>query len=368
MADHLSKKGHDVHVYARRKNNDLKIHKNKNFQCTRMFGRNWSQFHFLYMIYYSFLILKRFPKAYIIATTWELATAFKFYKFLFPKAKLSFVAHGLEVTRISNKGSIKKFKNLIKISDLIICVSNFTRKEVLKFCSTKKQKQIVTFIPNGVDPKRFFPDKEYKNLFSKFNIPPNSNILITLARIIRRKGHDTVLKSLPEVLKKFPSTHYLIVGKERQTNYMNELKTLINDLKLNDHVTFTGYVKQDEIRKLYSMSKIYIMVSKYIADSGDSEGFGITFLEANLCGCPVIGSISGGIPDAVEHNINGLLVAPQDHASLSKSILLLLSNNEKRHNLIYQGKERVLERFTWEKITDQIISNYEKSVFPNVKY
>ena len=357
-----------MHVFVRRKDNGLKIHKNKNFHVTRMHGRNWHQFHLFYMTYYFLLILKRFPKAYIIATTWKLATAFKFYKKKFPEAKLSFVAHGLEVTGISDKYSIKEFEDLIRISDLIICVSNFTKKEVLKFCSTKRQKKIVTFIPNGVDPKRFFPDREYKNLFSKFNIPPNSNILITLARIIRRKGHDTVIRSLPEVLKKFPTTHYLIAGEEKQKNYINELKILINDLNLNKHVTFTGFVNQDEIRKLYSMSKIYIMVSRYIADSGDSEGFGITFLEANSCGCPVIGSNSGGIPDAVEHNINGLLVPPQDHASLSKSISLILSNKNKRNNLIYEGKKRVLEKFTWEKITDQIISNYEESVLTNANY
>ena len=109
-------------------------------------------------------------------------------------------------------------------------------------------------------------------------------------------------------------------------------------------------------------------MSRYIEDSGDSEGFGITFLEANSCGCPVIGSNSGGIPDAVEHNINGLLVDPQNHASLSKSISLILSNKDKRNKLIYKGKKRVLEKFTWEKITDQIVSNYEESVHTNANY
>mgnify|MGYP005729072661 FL=1 len=97
------------------------------------------------------------------------------------------------------------------------------------------------------------------------------------------------------------------------------------------------------------------MVSRTYNDIGDSEGFGITFLEANACGCPVIGSTEGGIPDAVENNKNGLLVPADDIKSLTKAIEKFLEDQSFRRKIIDQGIERVNNDFTWEKLTIKMV-------------
>ena len=102
------------------------------------------------------------------------------------------------------------------------------------------------------------------------------------------------------------------------------------------------------------------MPSRNLHETGDSEGFGITFLEANACGCPVIGSYEGGIPDAVENEVNGLLVSSDSPPEIASAIKKMFSDEDYRMNLVKQGKDRVSERFTWEKLTFQMIKMLKK--------
>ena len=184
----------------------------------------------------------------------------------------------------------------------------------------------------------------------------NSNIILTLARIIRRKGHDTVIKCLPSLIQKFPNIQYVIAGPHRKKDtYLDELKLLAKELSVENHLIFIDYIPESDLNEIYSRSQVYIMVSRTYNDIGDSEGFGITFLEANACGCPVIGSTEGGIPDAVENNKNGLLVPADDIKSLTKAIDKFLEDQSFRRKIIDQGIERVNNDFTWEKLTIKMV-------------
>jgi phosphatidylinositol alpha-1,6-mannosyltransferase len=79
----------------------------------------------------------------------------------------------------------------------------------------------------------------------------------------------------------------------------------------------------------------------------DFEGFGIVYLEANLCGKPVIAGRSGGVPDAVENNVNGLLVNPESEEEIAQAILKLYESKELRETLGEQGRQRALIKFNW---------------------
>ena len=359
VAKQLSLKNFIVKVYARRKDNTLSIHKNEDFFVYRMRGRNWHQFHFIYSLYYLLKILIKNPNSTIMATTWKLAKPYRFFKQFFPKSKITIVGHGVEITSLKNKKKIKIFQNVVKSSNLMICVSNFTKDAVLQYCSTLKEKNHIQFIPNGIDPNKFFKDKTNINILKDNDIDPSSQIITTISRIIRRKGHDLVIKAIKPLIKIYPKIHYVIAGHYKpgnENNYKEELINLINDLDLDEYVTFINYVPQKYIVSLYSNSKIFVMVSKFLP-SGDSEGFGITFLEANACGCPIIGSKSGGIIDAIENEVSGLLIPENDTDSLTIAIKRILDDENLRDNLIYNGNKRVLKNYTWSKITDQIVKS-----------
>ena len=356
IARELPKIGYQTSVYAtNRKDRDLTVHKDESFSCVTMYGRNWHEFHKWYSMYYMWKILNKNPETIFIATTWGMAKSYSYLKKKYPQSKMIVVAHGLEVTRLKEGKELTSFKNVVNDSDLILCVSKYTKNEIIDRVDGIETNHI-KFLPNGVDINRFFPVENTSGFLNRYNIPENSNIILTLARIIRRKGHDTVIKCLPSLIKKFPNIQYVIAGPHRKKDtYLDELKLLAKELSVENHIVFVDYIPDGDLNEIYSRSQVYVMVSRTYNDIGDSEGFGITFLEANACGCPVIGSTEGGIPDAVENNKNGLLVPADDIKSLTKAIEKFLEDQIFRRKIIDQGIERVNNDFTWEKLTIKMV-------------
>jgi phosphatidylinositol alpha-1,6-mannosyltransferase len=356
IARELPKIGYQTSVYAtNRKDRDLTVHKDESFSCVTMYGRNWHEFHKWYSMYYMWKILNKNPETIFIATTWGMAKSYSYLKKKYPLSKMIVVAHGLEVTRLKEGKELTAFKNVVNDSDLILCVSKYTKNEIIDRVDGIETNHI-KFLPNGVDINRFFPVENTSGFLNRYNIPENSNIILTLARIIRRKGHDTVIKCLPRLIKKFPNIQYVIAGPHRKKDtYLDELKLLAKELSVENHIVFVDYIPDSDLNEIYSRSQVYVMVSRTYNDIGDSEGFGITFLEANACGCPVIGSTEGGIPDAVENNKNGLLVPADDIKSLTKAIEKFFEDESFRRKIIDQGIERVNNDFTWEKLTIKMV-------------
>ena len=356
IARELPKIGYQTSVYAtNRKDRDLTVHKDESFSCVTMYGRNWHEFHKWYSMYYMWKILNKNPETIFIATTWGMAKSYSYLKKKYPQSKMIVVAHGLEVTRLKEGKELTSFKNVVNDSDLILCVSKYTKNEIIDRVDGIETNHI-KFLPNGVDINRFFPVENTAGFLNRYNIPENSNIILTLARIIRRKGHDTVIKCLPSLIKKFPNIQYVIAGPHRKKDtYLDELKLLAKELSVENHIVFVDYIPDSDLNEIYSRSQVYVMVSRTYNDIGDSEGFGITFLEANACGCPVIGSTEGGIPDAVENNKNGLLVPADDIKSLTKAIEKFLEDQSFRRKIIDKGIERVNNDFTWEKLTIKMV-------------
>ena len=300
-------------------------------------------------------ILKENPETIFIVTTWGMAKAFNYLKKRYPKSKMIVVAHGLEITRLKSLRELKTMTKVVSSSDLVLSVSKFTRDEIINRLD-RIDTNHVKFLPNGVDTNRFFPSKVDDAFLQKYNIPVGSDIILTLARIIKRKAHDDVIKAIPDILTEFPKAHYVIAGPHRKKDsYLHYLKQLTKELSVENHVTFIDFIPEEDLKKIYSASKVYVMASRTLHETGDSEGFGITFLEANACGCPVIGSYEGGIPDAVENEINGLLVPSDSPNDISKSIKKLFSNEDYRKNIAKMGMARVSEKFTWEKLTIQML-------------
>ena len=126
------------------------------------------------------------------------------------------------------------------------------------------------------------------------------------------------------------------------------------DNKVEDFVKFVGYIPEAELPKYYTMSDVFVMPSIEIEGKGDIEGFGITFLEANACGKPVIGGSSGGISDAVIDGETGVLINPYDDEEIKEAILRLLKDEEYSKSLGDNGRKRVEEELSWLKIAGKI--------------
>lgn len=216
----------------------------------------------------------------------------------------------------------------------IIAVSEETRRRFLEIFSECEKKTCV--IPPGVDTEDFS---------GKSTFPPAENpILLTVGRIVERKGHDRVLQALPLVMKEFPHLRYIIAGRG---SYLQTLERMTRELHLEKNVQFEGFISQERKSELLHQCTAYIMPSRTIDVSGDLEGYGITYLEANACGRPVIGSNEGGPAEAIQDRITGLQANPHSIEDIAEKILTLLRDPAYAQRLGQQGLEWVQAKANW---------------------
>ncbi len=263
-------------------------------------------------------------------------------------------AHGLEVS--TNRGNLLNKLNrkiFFKYASKVFCVSSFTQGKVVKL-GVKPEKTIT--IPNGIDNKKFKPINS-SEIKERHNLK-NRKVILTIARLIRRKGIDKVIESMPKVLDKIPNTVYLIGG---TGPLENELKNLTRKYNLQDKVVFLGHIPEREKTRYYNACDVFIMPSRELKN-GDTEGFGLVFLEANACGKPVVGGRSGGVIDAIIKDKTGLLINPLDTDEIAKAICSLLMNKKSSRKLGSIGKQRTQKKLNWSSITFKMRKEIENSL------
>ena len=184
-------------------------------------------------------------------------------------------------------------------------------------------------------------------------------VMVSLCRLVPRKGIDTVLEALPAIFKGVPEVQYIVAGDGPDRT---RLERLAERLGVTPLVRFLGLVPDDQVAPLLHMADVFVMPAR--EERPDVEGFGLVFLEANACGTPVIGSTSGGIPDAVVDGETGLLVPPLAPGPLADAAIRLLNDADLRGRLGRAGRERVLREGTWERVVAQLSASMSELLRP----
>jgi phosphatidylinositol alpha-1,6-mannosyltransferase len=183
-----------------------------------------------------------------------------------------------------------------------------------------------------------------------------NRVIVTVGNLVSRKGHDMVIRALPRLAQTIPDITYLVVGNGPHRQQLEELACSIG---VRDHVVFAGVVPDRDLPDVYALSDVFAMPSRAHLDTCDVEGFGLVFLEANACGKPVVAGRSGGIPEAVEDGVTGLLVNPTDAEDIARAIGKLLTDTDLARRMGHQGRVRVVTRFTWEAIIKRVEKSLE---------
>jgi len=212
-------------------------------------------------------------------------------------------------------------------------------------------------VQNGVDCV-FFSPRDAVTAKQRLGLGGRP-VLLTAARLVPRKGVDTVIEALRRIDGQHPGLVYVVVGDgpDRQ-----RLEALAGPLLDSGRVRFTGRVPRDDLPIYYSAADVFAMPAREERD-GCVEGFGLVFLEAGACGTAVIGARSVGIPDAVEDGVNGLLVRPADPSELSRAVSRLLDDDEQRDRLARHGLRRA-RTLTWDRCADRIFEQMVHSARP----
>jgi phosphatidyl-myo-inositol dimannoside synthase len=180
------------------------------------------------------------------------------------------------------------------------------------------------------------------------------SVLLTVARLTPRKGHDTVIEALAEVLKRRENVMYLIVGSGADRV---RLEALAERLGVADNVIYAGQVPDEEKTAYYRSCDIFVMLSR--RSDCLVEGFGLTFIEAALEAKPVIGTYHGGVPEAVLDRETGLLVPPSDPAAAAEAILMLLGDADLARRLGETGRQRATRDFTWRRTAKRSLGHLQ---------
>lgn len=177
----------------------------------------------------------------------------------------------------------------------------------------------------------------------------NASIILTVGRLVKRKGHAYVLRALPGILAQEPNIFYGIIG---DGPYRAELELLTAELHLQQQVFFTGKISSEEIAQWYAACKVFIMTPEDI--EGDIEGFGIVYLEAQSFGKPVIGTRVSGVSEAVADGETGILVEQRDTVAIQHALVRMLTDTDFAQKLGEAGKRRVAENFQWKHQAEKL--------------
>lgn len=264
---------------------------------------------------------------------------------------LHLVLHALEITEPTPwlKRLVKR--RVFRRADQVVSVSRFTADEVVRRFGVPAER--VHVIHPGVDLDVYRPGEPAEGFRERYGIAKNK-VLATVARVIERKGHDMVVRAMPRVLERHPDAQYVICGREFEP-FATALRAEVDDLGLNDVVRFLGHVPAEDVPEVHRACTLSVMPSRVIADRGDTEGFGITYLEAGACGKPVIGGDQAGVVDAIVHEETGLLVNPNDPDAVADAILRLLDDPDEAQAFGRAGLRRARETFGWTAIARQYL-------------
>lgn len=262
------------------------------------------------------------------------------------KFKYTVIMHGMDFQfATKTKRKLYLTKKILHNADLVICGNNYLVNLVKNKIGIKN----IKILNPGIHKNAIQEDKQRIDSIKKKYKLKNKKTIISIGRLVKRKGFDKVIEVFPELLIKYPNLLYIVIGNGPDVKYLKEKAN-----KFKESVLFLDNVNEIEKWSWLHIGDIFVMPSRDI--DGDFEGFGIVYLEANLAKIPVIAGDSGGVRDAIKHNFNGILVNPENNLEIKNAILRLLKNEELRNKLVDNGYKRVINDFNIKK---QIKSLYD---------
>jgi glycogen synthase len=205
----------------------------------------------------------------------------------------------------------------------------------------------MSMIPNGIEPAPLqnCAEEEVERLRRRY-APNGEKLLLFVGRITPEKGLQVLLRAMPLILQSIPDARLLVAGKNGE-----QMKPLVEELRIGDHVELLGFVTDQERNCLYAAVDAAIFPSLY-------EPFGIVALEAMAAGCSVVASAVGGLCEVVHHLHTGLTTMSNNPQSIAWAVDRLFSNPEEAERCREQGLKEVHSRYGWDRIAKQTFDLY----------
>ena len=260
--------------------------------------------------------------------------------------KLITVFHGYDLSSYIKKYGRNIYKDLFKLGDLFLPISRYWAKKLIELgCPENK----IYIHHMGINIEKFKVKKKYKKKDREI-------VLITVGRLIEKKGYEYAIKAFANVCKRYKNIKYSIIG---NGPLKIKLENLVADLKLENKVYFLGELNQKEIIMLYQEANIFLLPS-ITASNGDKEGIPVVLMEAQASGLPTISTWHSGIPEVVINCETGFLVPEKSVQSLTDKITILINNPKLCIEMGLRGRNIIDKYFNIVKLNRELESNFLK--------
>lgn len=235
----------------------------------------------------------------------------------------------------------------LRRADRLIAVSDALRRVAVDLGSSADR---IRIIPNGVDAAAFTPSDrtEARRLCG---LPEAGPVLVTVAGIYEGKGQLDVIEALPDLIRSYPGSVYVVVGGPRPgESYLRRLKERGRELGLAGHLRFPGARPHDELPRWFNAADVSVLATR-------SEGWPNVLLESLACGTPVVAAKVGGVPEIVRDGQDGILYPSGDRTALAAALRQSLACPSDRGALARRARE-----FDWNETVDQALDELDRAL------
>lgn len=251
-------------------------------------------------------------------------------------------AHGEEITTWRQSGKFRAMCFAYRHADTVIANSEFTRDELLKIGVSAQR---IVLIHPGVDVERFRPGLSCDDLRAQLGCTESGQLLLSVGRLSRRKGFDQVIRCVQRLLPEHPGLHYALVGIGEDQQYLQELA---HECGVAHRVHLLGHVAAEDLPRWYNAADVFVMPNREI--DGDTEGFGMVFIEASACGTPVVAGDAGGTASAVNNGVNGYRVDGNSLVAITATVHRLLAEPALRERMSASAHDWATQGFSWDSV------------------
>lgn len=261
------------------------------------------------------------------------------------------ITHGHECWWARVPGARQALRRIGDATDVLTYLGAYTRAVIAPALSASAAARMERLTP-GVDPAVFRPGAGGAEVRRRYGIAPDAPVVACVARLVARKGQDTLLRALPAVLAADPTTRLLIVGGGKDGP---RLARLAADLGVIDNVVFIGPVPWSATPSYFDAANVFAMPCRTRLGGLEPEALGIVFLEAQSTGLPVLVGRSGGAPDAVLHGETGYVEDPLDLTAVGNRLVELLRDPVSARAMGAAGRAWVEREWTWDQVGRRLI-------------
>ena len=254
-------------------------------------------------------------------------------------------AHGEELTTWGHGRKYKAMRFALRHADRVIANSEYTRDTLIKMGVNP---DCITLIYPGVDVTRFRPGLPCAELRQSVCVTDASKLVLSVGRLSRRKGFDKVIQALPALIHAGLDIQYVLIGIGEDYEYLFDLARKHD---VADRVHLLGHVTAEDLPCWYNACDVFIMPNREI--NGDTEGFGMVFIEAAACGKPAIAGNAGGTGAAVVDEVTGFRVDGTDTVAVTIAMQRILENTQYAQQIGNCALTRAIQQFDWSIVAEK---------------